>query len=223
MSRESGDSWGILLGVGVLGTVGVVALSLRAVIGKTLTTAADEAAGGAPGAPGTLIPTERPFSTLDVEAAARMLASENPRGSEQLHVEQIWTQLRSKRKKQSLFDRITNGSGWGPQGDRRRPGGIRPVSTEEPANDKFRELATQVLLGLKKSRLRGARKFFEPAIQDAVFKIAERARQKTRLGQTLDRREKRLLNYKKTADEVRKDWLRTALLLDSIDGVEFYT
>ena len=76
---------------------------------------------------------------------------------------------------------------------------------------------------MKKSRLRDARKFFEPAIQDAVYKIAERARQKTRLGQTLDKREKRLLNYKKTADEVRKDWLRTALLLDSIDGVEFYT
>lgn len=222
MSRENDGSWGILLGVGVLGTLGVVALSLRAVGGKTLATAPDEAAGTL-GAPITLIPTERPFSTLDVEAAARMLASENPRGSEQLHVEQIWTQLRSKRKTQSLFDRMTNGSGWGPQGERRRPGGIRPVSTENPATDKFRELATQVLLGLKKSRLRDARKFFEPAVQDAVFKTAERARQKTRLGQPLDAREKRLVNYRKTADEVRKDWLKTALLLDSIDGVEFYT
>jgi len=174
--------------------------------------------------PSTLvIPLDRPFSTLDVEAAARMLASENPRGSEELHVEQIWTQVRSKRARQTLFDRITNGSGWGEQGDRRPGGGIRPVSTEQPATDKFRELAVLVLLGKRQSRLRSAHKFFEPAVQDVVYKIAERARQKQRLGQPLDRREKRLLNYRKTAADVRREWLKKSLFLDSIDGVEFYT
>ncbi len=197
-------------------------LAARAVAGRSLgSTRADGSRLTAP--PSLVIPPERPFSTLDVEAAARMLASENPRGSEELHVEQIWTQLRSKRKGQTLFDRVTNGSGWGEQGDRRPGRGVRPVSTDQPATEKFREFAILVLLGKRQSRLRNARKFFEPAVQDVVYKIAERARQKQRLAQPLDKREKRLLNYRKTAADVRREWLKTSLFLDSIDGVEFYT
>ena len=206
----------------MLGGCGLAYLAARAVASRSLESPG--AGGRRLAVPSTLvIPLDRPFSTLDVEAAARMLASENPRGSEELHVEQIWTQVRSKRTRQTLFDRITNGSGWGEQGDRRPGGGLRPVSTEQPATDKFRELAVLVLLGKRQSRLRSARKFFEPAVQDVVYKIAERARQKQRLGQPLDRREKRLLNYRKTAADVRREWLKTSLFLDSIDGVEFYT
>jgi hypothetical protein len=219
MSR---DGWGIAIGVGILGVGGLALLAARAAVGR-LEASPQPEAGRLAGAPTILVPLERPFSTLDVEAAARMLASENPRGSEELHVEQIWTQLRSKRKRQTLFDRITNGSGWGEQGDRRPGGGLRPVSTVEAATEKFRDLATAVLLGKKPSRLKGARKFFEPAVQDAVFKIAETARQKKRLGKPLDKREQRLINYRKTAADVRRDWLKTSLLLDSIEGVEFYT
>lgn len=33
----------------------------------------------------------------DIEAGARMVASENPRGSERLKVEQLWTQIRQSR------------------------------------------------------------------------------------------------------------------------------
>jgi len=206
----------------VLGGCGLAYLAARAVASRSLESRGAD--GRRLAVPSTLvIPLDRPFSTLDVEAAARMLASENPRGSEELHVEQIWTQVRSKRARQTLFDRITNGSGWGEQGDRRPGGGIRPVSTEQPATDKFRELAVLVLLGKRQSRLRSAHKFFEPAVQDVVYKIAERARQKQRLGQPLDRREKRLLNYRKTAADVRREWLKKSLFLDSIDGVEFYT
>jgi len=88
------------------------------------------------------------YTEADVEAAARMLASENPRKSKQLHIEQVFSQLRARRLGDSLFDRITAGSGWGKQGDRNRPGGVRPVSTDKPANDAQRSLAREILDGM---------------------------------------------------------------------------
>jgi hypothetical protein len=57
----------------------------------------------------------------DVEAAARMIASENPKGSRRLHIEQVWTQILSMQRAQSLYDRITAGSRWGPQVESRVP------------------------------------------------------------------------------------------------------
>ena len=62
------------------------------------------------------------YDDQDVEAAARMLASENPTGSQALHIEQVWSQLNASRPGESLFDRITAGSGVGPQGRRSWPG-----------------------------------------------------------------------------------------------------
>lgn len=169
------------------------------------------------------IPAETPFSTLDIEAAARMLASENPRGSERLHVEQIWTQLRSRRKGQSLYNRLTQGSGWGIQGSRIRPGGIRPVSTAEPPNDIFRRLVNRVLRGEIPSILPGAKKFFDPAVLDQALKIGREAQRKLKVGEPLTRQERRLRYYKKSAAEVRRDWLKTSKLVGVIDGIEFYT
>ncbi len=164
------------------------------------------------------------FSDADVEAAARMLASENPRGSRALHIEQIHTQLRSRKPGQSLFDRITAGSGWGPQGERRPPGGVRPVSTEEPATDALRELARAVLDGLHPSQLPTARKFFAPAQQDRALQIAARARDKQAAGLGLTAQELRLLRYRKTAAEVRKHWISDgAKHVGTLDGVEFFT
>lgn len=164
------------------------------------------------------------FSEADVEAAARMLASENPRGSRALHIEQIHTQLRSRKPGQSLFDRITAGSGWGQQGERRPPGGVRPVSTEEPATDELRELARAVLDGLHPSQLPTARKFFEPAQQDRAVQIAVRAREKQAAGLTLTAQEQRLLRYRKTAAEIRRHWISDgAKHVGTLNGVEFFT
>ena len=160
---------------------------------------------------------------MDIEAAARMLASENPRGSERLHVEQIWTQLRSKAKGQSLYERITHGSGWGQQGSLIRPGGLRPVSTDEPTNDGFRRLAHRVLRGEIPSTLPGAKKFFEPAVLEKALKIGKEARRKLAAGEPLTQQEQRLRYYKKSAAEVRLDWLKTSRLVGTIDGVEFYS
>lgn len=160
----------------------------------------------------------------DVEAAARMLASENPRGSRALHIEQIHTQLRSRKPGQSLFDRITAGSGFGPQGERRSGGGVRPVSTENGTTETFRDLAREVLDGLHPSQLPGARTFFEPAQQDRALAIATRARQKQAAGQPLTAQEQRLLRYRKSAAELRKSWIANgAKHLATIDGVEFFT
>lgn len=164
------------------------------------------------------------YTEADVEAAARMLASENPRGTRALHIEQIHSQLRARHRGQSLYDRITAGSGWGPQGERSGGGGVRPVSTVDPATDELRRLAREVLDGLHPSTLVGARKFFEPSQQDRAFAVAERARKKRTEGQPLTQDERRLLGYRRTAEEVRRKWRSEgAQYVGSIDGVEFFT
>lgn len=168
--------------------------------------------------------TAATYTEADVEAGARMLASENPRGSRALHIEQLYTQLRAARAGQSLFDRITAGSGWGAQGERAGGGGLRPVSTTEAATPALRALVRQVLEGRVGSVLPGARRFFEPAAQDRAFAIAERARDKQRRGETLSKQEQRLIKYRRNADGVRAKWLAEgARFIERIDAVEFYS
>lgn len=169
-------------------------------------------------------PKQQDYTQLDVEAAARMLASENPRGSERLHIEQVWTQLRARHRGQSLYARITAGSGFGPQGERTPPGRLRPVASENPATNRLRILAEKILQGDYPSILPGARKFFEPAQQDRAFAIAEAARKKRAAGEPLTDREKRLLKYHMDAAHKRAEWIAEgAKLLGSFDGVEFFT
>lgn len=165
-----------------------------------------------------------PYTDADVEAAARMLASENARGTRALHVELIHTQLRARKHGQSLFDRITAGSGWGPQGERQPGGGVRPVATQEPATPAFRQLAREVLDGAHPSTLPTARKFFEPAQQDRAFAIGVRARLKQAAGLPLSKQEKRLIHYHHSADDQRKAWLADGFkYVGTVDGVEFFT
>ena len=71
------------------------------------------------------------FSEDDVEAAARMLASENGLGSPQLWTELIGSQLHARKPGETLHERITAGSGYGQQGERLWPGRLRPVSTDQ--------------------------------------------------------------------------------------------
>jgi hypothetical protein len=153
-----------------------------------------------------------------------MIASENPSGSRELHIEQIWTQLRARRRGQSLFDRITAGSDYGPQDESASGGGRRPVATTHKATDDDRQLAREVLAGKYPSRLNAARKFFEPAVQDRVFAIAERARAKRARGERITAREQELLKYERNAQAVRSKWTgEGAKLVGALDGVEFYT
>ena len=143
--------------VGVLGALGI-GLGLLAAAGGT-----QPSNGGA---------AEPEAKAEDVEALARMLASENPSGSLLLWVEQCWTQIHSLKRGQSLFARITAGKGFGPQNK------YRPVATTEPAKAIHRAVARMVLLGAKAATWAQARKFFEPAQQDAMFSLAQAARSK---------------------------------------------
>lgn len=160
----------------------------------------------------------------DVEALARMFASENPRGSTRLQVELAWTQIRSRRPSQSLYDRITGGSGYGEQGEKRPGGRLRPVATTNNATAGFRALARRVLAGIETSRLAGARQFFEPRQSDLAFAVGVRAREKASKGLPLTKQEQRLRHYYSDAAGIRRRWTSEGhRKLDLIEGVEFYT
>lgn len=149
-----------------------------------------------------------------------MVASENPRGSEALKREQLYTQIaQAKRHRQSVYERITGGAHYGPQND------VRPVSTDQSATPLDRELARKVLSGsAPAAQFPLARKFFEPAVQNAAFAVAERARRKQKAGEKLTPQETRLLGYRKDADGIRKSWSSEgARLLGTLEGVEFWT
>ena len=65
--------------------------------------------------------------------------------------------------------------------------------------------------------------FFDPAQQDKARAVAQRARVKQAQGLPLTEQEKRLSHYRKTAAEVRADWLEDpGRRVGTIDGVEFY-
>lgn len=214
--KETGEGW----------VVGAVLGGTAMVGGLLLTVAAwprPPARQPSAQAPDDRHPVPR-FTDADVEAAARMLASENARASQALHVELIHTQLRARKPGQSLLDRITAGSGWGPQGESKPGGGVRPVSTEASASPALRALTWDVLQGRHSSALPGARKFFQPEQQDRALEVGKRARQKRANGQPLTKQEKRLLGYRRSAEEVRAEWRADgARHLGTIEGVEFYT
>ena len=220
MKRQDAGGEGWLIGAAIGGTA--------LMGGVLLTLAAWPRTPQRPPRPGSLpsddwqgVPS---YTDADVEAAARMLASENARGSQALHIELIHAELRARKPGQDLFDRITAGSGWGPQGERRLGGRVRPVSTQEPATPALRQLAREVLEGLHPSTLPTARKFFEPAQQDRALAVGIRARQKQAAGLPLSKQEKRLIGYYHSAEEQRKRWLSDgAKYIGSVDGVEFYS
>ena len=162
--------------------------------------------------------TEDTATSQDVEAMGRMLASENPSGTPRLWVEQCWTQLRSRKKQQSLYQRITAGQGWGAQNSK------RPVSTDKPATTIALMIARLVLLGAELSQLSGARKFFEPAQQDQAFRVAIQARAKLALGESLTAQERRLLGYQSDAAGIRLKWSSEgSKYIGTVEGVEFWT
>lgn len=164
------------------------------------------------------------FTASDLTAVARMLASENPSGSLELWVEQVFTQIRSRKAGESLYSRITAGSGYGPQGKAEGGGRRRPVSTQEAETGRHLAAARAVLEGKLGSELPGARMYFEPKQQDRAFAIAEAARAKLAKGVELEDKEKRLLHYKKDAAAIRRDWQSKGhRLIGTIEGVEFYS
>ena len=156
-------------------------------------------------------------SAADEEAIARMLASENESGGEGLWAELIWSQLRSLGKS-SIWQRITAGLGYGPQG------GARPVASDKPATAATRAYAARFLAELPPSSLPGARRFFEPLQQDRAYRIAESARRKIASGLPLTRQEQRLRLYQSDAADIRRRWSSKGhLYVGTVEGVEFWT
>lgn len=189
----------VVAAVGGASVVGVVALVSGLLAGR----------GAARGALGG--------SAADEEAIARMLASENESGSPSLWREIIWTQIRSLGKS-SIWQRITAGLGYGPQG------GARPVASDKPATAATRAYAARFLAELPPSSLPGARRFFEPMQQDRAFHVAEAARRKQKTGQPLTAQERRLRRYLSDAADIRRRWSEQGhVYVGTIEGVEFWT
>ena len=125
MSRRKSDAaltalaiGGTLLTLG--GFVAALALSKRATTEPSFGPLLQPTTGAPPGTD---------YSEDDLEAAARMLASENGTGSRALWAELIGSQLHARKPGETLFDRIAAGSGYGPQGEKSWPGKVRPVAT----------------------------------------------------------------------------------------------
>ena len=189
----------VVAAVGGASVVGVVALVSGLLAGR----------GAARGALGG--------SAADEEAIARMLASENESGSPSLWREIIWTQIRSLGKS-SIWQRITAGLGYGPQG------GARPVASDKPATAATRAYAARFLAELPPSSLPGARRFFEPTQQDRAFHVAEAARRKQKTGQPLTAQERRLRRYLSDAADIRRRWSEQGhAYVGTVEGVEFWT
>ena len=166
-----------------------------------------------------LLPPGEP-SADDIEAAARMIASENPSASDAVKVEQIWTQIRSTRRGRTLHQRITAGKGYGSQG------GSRPVSTAREAQPADRALALRVLRGELLSQLPGARKYFQPDAQDKIFRQVQRARADLAAGRAISANDQRLLDagYKRDAQMVRDKWTQEGgRLVGTVQPIEFWT
>lgn len=170
------------------------------------------------------------FDDQDVEAAARMVASENPSAGPDVWVEQIWTQIRALRPDQHLHQRITGGHGYGEQGSVRDASGTRigarPVSTAHNANEEHRQLARQVLRGERPSQLLGARKYFDPDQQDAVFRQVEQGKKDAAAGRPVSKRTQQLiaLGYQLDANGVRAKWAKDGTKkVGTIGPVEFWT
>lgn len=228
MSRRKTDTALTALAIGgsllTLGGFAVaVALSRRVAGSASLPLPPDGRTPLQSGGPTPNVPPQLSgFTDDDLDAAARMLASENGNGSRALWTELIWSQLHARRPGETLYERITAGSGYGTQGAKSWPGKARPVSTDQAALPVHRSFALEVLAGLHPARFPTAIAFFEPALQDKVFRIAEGAREKLRKGLPLTAQEERLRHHKKSAADVRADWEQTMRMAGTIDGVEFY-
>lgn len=160
------------------------------------------------------------FTNRDAEAVARMIASENPSATEQAHVEQVWTQLRSQKKTETLYDRITAGEGYGPQI------APRPVASGKAPTTAQLELAWDVLRGKKLSVLPGAKKFFDPDQEDKVYAQVTKGRADLAAGKPITKRTAELIaaKYHRTAEQVRQKWTREGTKeVGTIGPVEFWT
>lgn len=104
-----------------------------------------------------------PRTTLDELAAARLIASERGDGTVTEWACIVDAELnRAAAAGRSLFDSLTRGHGFGPQGAQ------RPASTRLDPHEGHLAAARLVIAGEARGIARGAVRFFDPATQDAL-------------------------------------------------------
>ena len=196
MSRKADPAMTVLAVAGTVLTLGgfavAVAMSSRAAEKALPQTEPSDAAqeSSLPAEPPTLVG----FSDEDVEAAARMLASENERavrssGPSRLGVSFMLAR-RAKRSTSALRqdrDMARKESGFGL---------ARPVLYRRKRGASIhRRWAHEVPSGLHRPRFGSAIAFFEPEQMDKAYAVAQRARAKQKQGLNLTKQERRLLGY----------------------------
>jgi hypothetical protein len=157
-------------------------------------------------------------SAADEEAIARMLASENERGSERLWAELIWSQLRSLGSA-SIWQHITAGQGYGPQG------GARPVSSDKPATAATRAYAARFLAELATVEpARSAALLSSHSSKIGPSPLPSQARRKLASGQPLTRQEQRLRSTSPTpTTSGGAGPAKGHRYVGTVEGVEFWT
>ena len=98
--------------------------------------------------------------------------------------------------------------------------------TDKDASEVHRQVAREVLAGKRPSSLPGARKYFEPGQQDAVYKQVQAGKAALARGEQISERTKLLIKvgYKYDADGIRKKWSgEGSRKVGSIGPVEFWT
>lgn len=103
------------------------------------------------------------FTDSDVEALARMLASEHPREADFVQVALAWTAKNmADRRGLTVFKLLAPDGKFGSQSG-------RYASTVNPANDRFRAIARSVLDGSVADPTPGAIQFDAPDTQDWLY------------------------------------------------------
>lgn len=159
-----------------------------------------------------------PLDEREVEALARVVASEAGSGTRAEQLGIAWT-VRNRFRGKSIY---AVQYPW-----RSQKGSDPPFSSARPAKPEHYALARQVLAAdQSEDPTGGATSFFEPRMQDIFFKAGEMARR----GETGDRvidgvkltDITRFKNYKKDADTIRQNWSKGSAVVATAGRFEFW-
>lgn len=159
-----------------------------------------------------------PSTAEEIEALARVIASEAGTGSEAEKRCIAWT-VRNRFRGGSIYRKQFP---W-----RAQQGGDPPFSSARPATEATRRVAIEVLAADQaQDPTGGATSFFEPKMQDAFFQAGELAR----AGETGDRvidgvrlsDITRFRSYKKDAAAIRESWGKSSAIYAKAGRFEFW-
>lgn len=119
--------------------------------------------------------TDETVDANDVEALARMLASENPHEADFVQVALAWSAVNmAGRRNRSVYLLLAPDGRFGPQTG-------RYASTVNEATDKFRSIAKGVLMGVYPDPTGGAIQFDNPSTQDWLYEHGKASKDAARV------------------------------------------